>query len=151
MGVVPARVKCKVCSQSSSTHWQCVWIDVLMSQDIMFLDAQYSCHFLSCLFYSDQKHFQMLSYIMQKALCTSGFYFMLVDDDWSHVQTDSLSIIHIGHGKWAGIYIYITCVFIFHQWKVKDPRVSVIAECVRLPLFSLYLRISLLKIFRPRL
>ncbi len=47
----------------------------------MFLDAQCSCHFLSCLIYSDQKHFQMLSYVMQKALCTSGFYFMLVDGD----------------------------------------------------------------------
>lgn len=49
--------------------------------------------------------------------------YMLVDGDWSHVQTDSVSIIHSGHGKWEGKYIitwHIIVFFISEKWKIPE-------------------------------
>ncbi len=107
----------------------------------MFLDAQCSCHFclVVALFYPDQKHFQMVSFLClyyAESILSIGFCYMLVDSDWSHVQTDSLSIIHSGmvnEQKYIyNIYIYIYIItwniilLLFHQWKVKDPRVKLL-------------------------
>ncbi len=107
----------------------------------MFLDAQCSCHFLSCgcsflpwsktlsdgqffVFILCRKHFEHLDFVT--CLWT------VIEVMCKLIPYPLFTVEMVNEQKYIYIYIYIYIItwniilLLFHQWKVKDPRVKLL-------------------------